>query len=125
MMATEPQRHITVGSPLSNETTPTRLGLPYASDQSVQKRKLPCRTLYNLTLKPHNVFSDIPPLHLNNMAYTVASENWSSFCFDSSLHLGKDYSTFSSVTGDEMLTHCVTSFCTDLYFLFPHKSTVV
>jgi hypothetical protein len=46
MMATEPQRHITVGSPLSNETTATRLGLPYASDRSVQKRKLACRTLY-------------------------------------------------------------------------------
>jgi hypothetical protein len=50
MMATEPQRHITVGSPLSNETTPTRLGLPYASDRSVQKRKLTCRTLYNVGL---------------------------------------------------------------------------
>jgi hypothetical protein len=46
MMATEPQRHITVGSPLSNESTPTRLGLPYASDRSVQKRKLACRILY-------------------------------------------------------------------------------
>jgi hypothetical protein len=37
---------ITVGFPLSNETTSTRLGLPYASDCSVQKRKLACRTLY-------------------------------------------------------------------------------
>jgi hypothetical protein len=49
MMATEP-RHITLGSPLSNETTPTRLGLPYTSDCSVQKRKLACRTLYKLNV---------------------------------------------------------------------------
>jgi hypothetical protein len=50
MMATEPQHHITLGSPLSNETTSTRLGLPYASDRSVQKRKLACRTLYMKSL---------------------------------------------------------------------------
>jgi hypothetical protein len=34
-----------------NETTPTRLGLPYASDRSVQKRKLACRTLYKMKSK--------------------------------------------------------------------------
>jgi hypothetical protein len=51
IMATEPQRHITLGSPLSNETTPTRLGLPYTSDRSVQNRKLACRTLYIKCIK--------------------------------------------------------------------------
>jgi hypothetical protein len=46
MMATEPQRHITLGSPLSNETMPTRLGLPYASDLSFQETKLACRKFF-------------------------------------------------------------------------------
>jgi hypothetical protein len=68
-MTTEPQRHITLGSPLSNETTPTRLGLPYASDRSVQKRKLACRTLYKLSNTFNTFIYSIytvvtPPLHL-------------------------------------------------------------
>jgi hypothetical protein len=83
MMATEPQHHVTLGSPLWNETTPTRLGLPYASDRSVQKRKLACRTLYNI-LTEFGV-----PMKLVRLIKICLNETYSKVCIGK--HLSESF----------------------------------